>query len=70
MNLDNHVKRSLTSELNLVWQKLREKDYEDNDSETHHLLMKFINTVKVTGKSETHIDRLVKYIEELKVAID
>ena len=60
MNLDHHGRHTLTSELNLVWQKLREKDYEDSDSETHRSLMKFINTDIIIGKSETHTDRLVK----------
>jgi NTE family protein len=70
MNLDHHNKRTLSSELALIWQKLREKDYEDNDSETYHLLTEFINTTKVIGKSETHIDTLVKYTAELQATLD
>ena len=61
-------KRTLTSELNQIWQKLRERDYEDNDSETYHLLGEFINTTRCIGKSGTHTDRLVNYTEALKAA--
>jgi hypothetical protein len=70
MNLDHHEKYTLASELNLVWQKLREKDYEDNNSEMYHMLREFINTARGIGISETHPDRLVKYTDELKAAID
>ena len=66
MNLDHHEKITLTSELDLIWQKLREKDYEDNDSETCRLLTEFTNTAKVIGKSETHTDKLVKHTEDLQ----
>jgi len=70
MNLDHDKKHTLTSELNIVWQKLREKNYEDNDSEAYHLLGEFINMARIIGKSETHTDRLVKYTEELKAVIE
>jgi hypothetical protein len=49
---------------------LRERDYEDNDSETYRLLGEFINTTRCIGKSGTHTDRIVKYAEALKAAID
>lgn len=68
MNLDHLKKHTLTCELNLAWRKLREKDYKDNDSETHNLLTKFINMAKVIRKS-TPTGRLVKYTEELKATI-
>jgi len=70
MNLDQHEKLTLINEVDVIWQKLREKDYEDNDSETCHLLTEFTNTAKVIGKTEIHTDRLVKYTEDLKATLD
>lgn len=61
LRLDDHNKHILISELDIVWQKLREKDYEDNDSYVYHLLTNFIENVQNKQKLEPYqSDKLVK----------
>jgi hypothetical protein len=46
LELEDDEKQKLIDALNLVWQNLREKDYEDTDSETYHMMTEFIKKVK------------------------
>ena len=71
MNLDQHKKHTLTSEVDVVWQKLRERDYEDNDSYVYHLLANFIENVKDKQKLEAYqSDKLVKPAKELMAILN
>jgi hypothetical protein len=66
LKLDDRNKHILISELDMVWQKLRERDYEDNDSHVYHLLANFIENVKDKQKLEAYqSDILVKPAKEL-----
>jgi type IV secretory pathway component VirB8 len=52
-------------------QNLRKNDYEDNDSQTYHLLSKFIKAIENIDKSKAHESaRLVKSVEALMAMLD
>lgn len=71
MDLDHHKKHTLASELDLVRQKLRERDYEDNDSYVYHLLANFTENVKDKQKLEAYqYDKLVKPAREIMAILD
>ena len=55
----------------MTWQNLREKDYEDKDSQTYQLLTKFIKEVKAEkGLGTHHLKNLIKSAEELLSILD
>lgn len=71
MKLDDKEKSPLIDGLNLAWQNLRGKDYEDNDSHTYHMLTDFIKKVKDEKKLETYQSAiLVKSAGELLAILD
>ena len=71
LKLDDPNKHILFSELDMVWQKLRERDYEDNDSHVYHLLANFIENVKDKQKLEAYqSDKLVKPAKELLAVLN
>ena len=66
MKLDDYKKHTLVSAMDLVWQKLRENDYEDNDSYVYRMLTDFIENVKDRQKLETYQSaKLIKSAKEI-----
>ena len=71
MKIDDYKKRILISGLDLVWQKLKEKDYEDNDSYVYHLLTDFIENIKGKQKLESYQSAtIVNPVKELLAILD
>jgi NTE family protein len=74
LKLDDEHKQALIDSLNLAWQDLREKDYEDNNSQTYSLLGDFIKKVKDQKKSESEqseqYDSIVKFAEALLAVLN
>ena len=65
MKLDDY-NNTLVNALDLVWQKSREKDYEDNDSYVYRMLTDFIENVKDKQQLETYQSaKLIKSAEEI-----
>jgi hypothetical protein len=64
-------KRALIEALRIAWQNLKEKDYEDNDSQTYQLLTEFIKKVEAeTGLEKHHSKNLVTSARELLSILD
>ena len=74
LKLDDYHKQTLMDLLNLAWQDLREKDYEDNNSQTYCLLRKFIKKVKDEQKSESEqseqYDSIIKFSQALLAVLN
>ena len=74
LKLDDDHKQALIDLLNLAWQDLREKDYEDNNSKTYCLLREFIKKVKDQKKLESEqseqYDSIVKFAQELLAVLN
>lgn len=62
-NLDD-TEETMIKPLNEAMQNLRKNDYEDNDSQTYHLLTEFVKIVEESDKLETHqAAKIVKSVE-------
>jgi hypothetical protein len=71
MELADSDKHTLIKVLNKAMQNLRKKDYEDNDSQTYHLLTEFIKAAKNIDKSKIYQSaKLVKSGEALMAILD
>jgi predicted acylesterase/phospholipase RssA len=72
MQLDVDIQGSLTDKLNEAMKNFRKNDYEDNDSQTYHMLTEFINKVAENkGKLKTHqSDKLIKSAQALMAILD
>jgi NTE family protein len=71
IKLGNSDRNELVKILDEAIQNLRNNDYEDNDSETYHLLSKFIRTVENKDKSKAHESaKLVKSAKALMAILD
>jgi NTE family protein len=66
MELTHSNRRTLTEKLDEAMQNLRRNDYEDNDSETYHMLSEFIREAKKVHGSA----RLVRSTEALMAILD
>jgi NTE family protein len=71
IGLDEIKRNTLIKTLDEAMQNLRNNDYEDNDSQTYHMLSEFIKTAKNIDKSKVHESaRLVKSAEALMAILD
>ena len=71
MELDDIDKHTLIQMLDKAMQNLRKNDYEDNDSQTYHMLSEFIGAVENIDKSKAHESaKLVKSAEALMAILD
>ena len=71
MELDDYDKHLLNKKLRNAVQNLRKGNYEDNDSQTYHLLAEFIKETQNKDKSKTHqSSKLVKSVEALMTILD
>jgi len=59
---DDDEKKKLIDELNLAWQNLRDKDYEDNNSQTFYKLTEFIKKIKNEKKLVMFTNELLSII--------
>jgi hypothetical protein len=67
----NDELNTLTETLDKAMQNLRNNDYEDNDSETFHILSDFISAAETMDKLKEHESaRLIKSAEALMDIID
>ena len=72
MELPTKIKDSLTLKLNEMMKNLRSNDYEDNDSQTYHTLIEFIEE-QVKNEHKLKPDdyvRLIKSVETLMARLD
>ena len=70
-NYSADIKDSLIVKLNEAMENLRSNDYEDNDSQTYHMLTEIIEVIKNEGKLETHeSSKLIKSVEALMARLD
>ena len=52
-------------------ENLRSNDYEDNDSQTYHMLTEIIEEIKNENKLKTHESaKLIKSVEALMARLD
>jgi NTE family protein len=64
--IDINGKYTLIETLDKARQNLRKNDYEDNNSQTYHLLMELVKAIEDSQKSKTdQYSKIVKSIEEL-----
>ena len=67
---DNH-NGILIKKLNKARENLRKNDYEDNDSQTYHMLNEFIKAAENIDKSKIHQSaKLVRSAEALMAILD
>jgi NTE family protein len=70
MQLAADIQGSLTGKLNEAMKNLK-NDYENNDSQTYHMLTEFINTAENKDKLKTHqSDKLIKSAQALMAILD
>lgn len=71
MELPAGIKVILNSKLNEAMENLRSNDYEDNDSQTYHTLIEFIEAAKNEHKLKPDgYVRLIKSVETLMARLD
>ncbi|HEY7081684.1 MAG TPA: patatin-like phospholipase family protein [Nitrososphaeraceae archaeon] len=74
LKLDDEQKQTLIDSLNLAWQDLRKKDYEDDNSKTYSLLRDFIKKVEDQKKLESEqyeqYDSIVKFAQSLLAVLN
>jgi NTE family protein len=71
MELDDYDKLLLNKKLHNAIQNLKKGNYEDNDSQTYHLLAEFIKETQNKDKTKTHqSSKLVKSVEALMTILD
>jgi hypothetical protein len=71
MQLAADIQGSLTSTLNEAMKNFRKNDYEDNDSQTYHILTEFIKIAENKDKLKTHqSDKLIKSSQALMAILD
>jgi hypothetical protein len=71
MQLDADIQGSLTGKLNEAMKNFRKNDYEDNDSQTYHMLTEFIKIAENKDKLKTHqSDKLIKSAQALMAILD